>query len=175
MNNTALISRLLPLLLAACAATPPAQPPAPDALRPGPGEALALTVAAAGVQIYECRVGQNGGAPQWAFVAPDARLFDAKGAPIGSHGAGPHWTAADGSKLVGSVKARADAPRSDAIPWLLLGTTASGPQGRFSGVTSIQRVETTGGLAPAAGCDAAAIGKQARIPYTADYRLFRRS
>ena len=77
MNNTALISRLLPLLLAACAATPPAQPPAPDALRPGPGETHALTVAAAGVQIYECRVGQNGGAPQWAFVAPDARLFDA--------------------------------------------------------------------------------------------------
>jgi hypothetical protein len=175
--NTALISRLLPLLLAACASTPPAapQPELPTALQPGRDEAHTLTVAAAGVQIYECRAGQNGTAPQWAFVAPEARLFDAKGVPVGSHGAGPHWTAADGSRVVGSVKARADAPRGDTIPWLLLATTASGPQGRFSGVTSIQRVDTTGGQAPKAGCDAGAVGRQARIPYTADYRLFRRS
>lgn len=176
MNN-ALIARLLPLLLAACASTPPAtpQPELPAQLQPGRDEAYALTVAAAGVQIYECRAGQNGGTPQWAFVAPEARLFDAQGVPVGTHGGGPHWTAADGSKVVGSVKARAEAPRGDTIPWLLLSTTASGPQGRFGGVTSIQRVETTGGQAPKAGCDTHALGHRARVPYTADYRLFRRS
>lgn len=177
MNNTALLSRLLPLLLAACASTPPAAPAeTPSALQPGRDETYALTVSAAGVQIYECRNGANGAAPAWAFVAPEARLFDAKGVPVGTHGAGPHWTAADGSKVVAAVKARADAPRADTIPWLLLGTTsASGPQGAFSGVSAIQRVATTGGLAPKTGCDAGAIGQRARVPYTADYRLFRRS
>lgn len=168
MNHPALLVRLLPLLLAACAVAPVA---VPEALAPGRDEQFALTVAARGVQVYECRPGAAGGAPAWAFVAPDAELLDAQGRQVGTHGAGPHWLAADGSRLHGTVKARADAPRGDAIPWLLLATTASGPQGAFSGVTSIQRIHTTGGLAPAGACDV--LGKQARIPYTADYRLFR--
>lgn len=166
--NTPLVSRLLPLLLAACAATPLAA--VPDALAPGHDEQLALTVAARGVQVYECRPGPAGGVPKWTFVAPEAELFDAQGRTVGSHGAGPHWLADDGSRLQGAVKARADAPRADDIPWLLLGTTASGPQGRFSGVTSIQRINTVGGAAPAGGCEAEHV---ARVPYTADYRLFR--
>lgn len=169
--NKPLISRLLPLLLAACASTPAVQ--VPSALAPAPHERLALTVAASGVQVYECRAGSAGAAPQWAFVAPDAQLFDAHGAPVGSHGAGPHWLAADGSRVQGSVKARADAPVADAIPWLLLATTSNGPRGTFGGVTSIQRINTHGGVAPASGCHAGAIGTQARIPYSADYRLFR--
>jgi hypothetical protein len=165
--NMPLISRLTPLLLAACA-TPYAA--VPEALAPARGEQFALTVAARGVQVYECRTGNSGAAARWVFVAPEAELLDAQGRKVGSHGAGPHWLAEDGSRLQGSVKARSDAPRAGDIPWLLLATTSSGPQGAFTGVTSIQRVRTHGGVAPEGPCEAEGV---ARVPYTADYRLFR--
>jgi hypothetical protein len=132
-----------------------------------------MIVPAKGVQIYECRGAKAGAAAyEWAFVAPDAELFDARGNAIGRHGAGPYWAAADGSRIVGAVKARADAPAADAIPWLLLAARAEGPAGAFSKVTSIQRVNTVGGTAPATGCAAATVGAVARAPYTAEYYFF---
>ena len=153
-------------ILAALAATACATPvvDVPATLKPGAGETLAMVVPAKGVQVYECREGK------WAFVAPEADLFDTSGKPIGRHYAGPHWEAADGSKIVGAVKSRADAPDASAIPWLLLSAKSVGPQGAFSGVTSIQRVSTTGGTAPARGC---AAGEKAGVPYSADYYFFR--
>jgi len=136
----------------------------PDNLKPGADESLALVVPAKGVQIYECRDGK------WAFVAPEAELFDRAGKKIGTHYAGPHWEAADGSKVIGAVKQRADAPGAGNIPWLLLGTKSVGNEGSFSKVTSIQRVATTGGAAPAGAC--AQAGERVRVPYSADYYLF---
>ena len=126
-------------------------------------QSLAQVVPAKGVQIYECRDAK------WAFVAPDAELFDRAGKKIGTHYAGPAWEAADGSKVVGAVKARSDAPQAGAIPWLLLSTKSVGGEGSFSKVTSIQRVSTTGGVAPMGGCEA---GAKARVPYTANYYFF---
>ena len=125
------------------------------------------------MQIYECRAkaGSAAGA-EWAFVAPDAQLFDAAGRPSGKHYAGPHWEDGDGSKVVASVKARADAPTADAIPWLLLTARSVGGDGRLAKVTSIQRINTVGGVAPVGGCDASTLGRSARVPYSADYVLF---
>ena len=157
MRRTSLLAAIL---TAGCASTVPV----PDTLKPAANESLALIVPAKGVQIYECRDGK------WAFVAPDAELFDRSGKKIGRHYAGPHWEAADGSNIVGAVKQRADAPAAGNIPWLLLGAKSVGGEGAFSKVTSIQRVATVGGMAPAAGCNEA--GAQARVPYTADYYLF---
>jgi hypothetical protein len=147
------------LLAAGCASVQ-----VPESLKPASGESLAMIVPAKGVQIYECRSGK------WAFVAPQADLFDTAGKQIGTHYAGPHWEAADGSRIVGAVKARADAPGATDIPWLLLGTKSVGRDGAFSKVTSIQRVATAGGGAPAGNC--AEAGAQARVPYTADYHFF---
>ncbi|MBK8739993.1 MAG: DUF3455 domain-containing protein [Betaproteobacteria bacterium] len=107
-----------------------------------------------------------------AFIAPEAELLDAGGRSVGRHGAGPYCQASDGSKVVGKLKARVDAPSASAIPWLLLEATTAGPDGAFSKVTSIQQVNTAGGLAPAAGCTPVTAGAMARMPYTADYRLF---
>src|SRR6185436_1179387 len=138
----------------------------PDKLKPGANESLALIVPAKGVQIYECRVKQGqAGAYEWAFVAPEAELFDARGNKTGKHYAGPHWESSDGSKIVGSVKERSDAPTAGAIPWLLLTTKSVGPDGSYSKVTSIQRVNTVGGVAPTAGCSQAAVGTPARVNY----------
>ena len=160
---------VLSLAAAGCATTPSA--PIPAAIAPAAAEAHALTVGARGVQVYQCRAGKDG-VHQWAFVAPDATLLDERGRTIGHHGAGPYWEAADGSRIEGSLKARADAPSAGAIPWLLLATKSTGKRGAFAGVTSVQRVNTEGGLAPKNGCAAETAGREVRVHYTADYRLF---
>jgi hypothetical protein len=163
----------LPLLFAACAMQRPAPTVnVPDKLKPPANESLAMIVPAKGVQIYECRARKDqAGAYEWAFVAPEADLFDTNGSKIGRHYAGPHWESTDGSKIAGTVKANSDAPQADAIPWLLLVTKSVGPQGSFSKITSIQRVNTVGGVAPKTGCSQSTVGTNARIAYTADYYL----
>jgi hypothetical protein len=167
-----LIAAFLPILVAACASMQKPAPTVkvPDKLKPPATESLAMIIPAKGVQIYECRAKKDqAGAYEWAFVAPEADLFDTSGRKIGRHYAGPHWESADGSKIAGSVKERADAPQADAIPWLLLVTKSVGPQGSFSRITSIQRVNTVGGIEPKTGCSQSTVGTTARIPYTADY------
>lgn len=160
--------------LTACASAPMV-PTVPDNLRPGAQERAAFMRHARGVQIYRCDAAE-GGAFKWSFVAPEAQLFEnaASQAVLGTHGAGPFWQGNDGSRVVGKVKARADASNAAAdIPWLLLTTTAEGPGGQMTAVKSIQRIKTVGGVAPAAGCAAASdAGKLARVPYTADYVFF---
>jgi Protein of unknown function (DUF3455) len=168
----------LPLIaaatLTACASAPMA-PVVPDSLKPGAQERAAFVRHARGVQIYRCDAAE-GGAFKWTFVAPQAQLFDtaASQAVLGTHGAGPFWQGNDGSRVVGKVKSRAEASNAAAdIPWLLLTTTAEGASGQMTSVKSIQRIKTVGGVAPASGCAAAAdVGKQARVPYTADYVFF---
>src|SRR5256885_5255965 len=129
-----------------------------------------MIVPAKGVQIYECRAKKDqAGTYEWAFVAPEAALFDTSGKKIGRHYAGPYWESTDGSKIAGTVKERTDSPRADAIPWLLLVAKSVGPQGSFSKITAIQRVNTIGGAAAESGCSQSAVGRTVRIPYTADY------
>lgn len=154
--------------LAACASAPVANWPA--ALAPTASEAWLTTVNARGVQIYECR--GDATAAAWVFVAPQAELFDDARRPVGSHGAGPLWQAADGSRIAGTLKARADAPVADAVPWLLLDTVSTGPAGRFSAVTAVRRVHTVGGTAPRGGCGPHTLGAMARVPYAADYYFY---
>jgi hypothetical protein len=164
---------LLALLAGGCAGTQaPTSVAVPEKLRPAAQESLAMVVPAKGVQIYECRAKKGAAGYEWAFIGPEADLFDGNGKRIGKHYGGPHWEAADGSKIVGAVKERADAPSADAIPWLLLAAKSVGPDGSFSKVTSIQRVNTLGGVAPQGGCSQAAAGTPARVAYTADYYFF---
>lgn len=137
----------------------------PGNLRPAANESLKRVINAKGVQIYECRD------QKWVFVAPEAELFDSHGNLVGRHYAGPSWEATgDGSKVLGTVKSRADAPEAGAVPWLLLSTKSVGGRGYFSDVTSIQRVATHGGAAPGSVCPHD--GLVARVNYTADYYFF---
>lgn len=176
---------LLPLLLVlpvldlcliasdACSAEGLPTPLVPAALLPAPNEKVVAMAHARGVQIYECRARADQPASyDWTFVAPEATLLDPHGETIGQHYAGPTWEAsADGSRITGSVRARADAPKAGAIPWLLLTATASGtaPRGRLSTVSSVQRINTEGGAAPRVLCHQGNAGATARVPYTADY------
>ena len=161
----------LAIAISACAQVPNVTPavPVPDEIRGAANETLAMIVAAKGVQIYECRAGKDVGTADWAFVAPEASLFDASGKQIGRHYAGPRWESLDGSTIAGTAKERIDAPQAEAIPWLLLTAKSVGPEGAFSKVTSVQRVSTVGGAAPKTGCSPASVGQVARVPYAADY------
>jgi hypothetical protein len=164
-------------LLGACAtrnATPPVVA-IPPALAAPAGETLQRTLDASGVQIYECRAkAGSADAGEWVFIAPEAQLFDADGLPVGKHYAGPTWESNDGSKVVGQVRAQAGATEAGAIPWLLLATHSTGGPGAFADVTSVQRVATSGGAAPTAGCTASVVGQQVRVPYKAQYTQYAR-
>lgn len=73
------------------------------------------------------------------------------------------------SKVVGA-RVAGETVGATAIPWLLLRkVTAEGP-GVLGRTTYVQRVNTTGGLAPAA--PPTQVGEEARVPYTADYYFF---
>jgi uncharacterized protein DUF3455 len=170
-SKVTLVSLLF--VICGCASQQPKTVNVPDKLRPASNETLTMIVPAKGFQIYECRArkGQSG-AYEWAFVAPEADLFDHSGRRIGRHYAGPHWESTDGSKILGTPKERADAPAADAISWLLLAARSVGPAGSFSRVTSIQRVNTVGGVAPRTDCSQPVIGTQARSAYMADYYFF---
>jgi hypothetical protein len=165
------------LLLLCSLATPlwAASPPAgiTDALKASADEDVYLVVPASGVQIYECLAKKDASTQfEWTFKAPEALLYGEGRELLGKHYGGPTWEAGDGSKVKGSVKARQDAPAGN-IPWLLLAATSEGA-GRFAGVTSIQRVNTVGGVAPKDGCQADAAGKIARVAYSADYYFYRK-
>lgn len=107
------MKRLIPTAwlfgIAACSGAVHAAP-VPDNLKPAVGEVMLATLTARGVQIYECRAKKDDPqAAEWAFVAPEAQLFDVQSQRVGKHYAGPQWEHLDGSKIAGSVKARADA------------------------------------------------------------------
>ena len=167
------IGLMATLLMAACAAnTAIVAPDVPAALRPPAGQTLHLEALATGVQIYECsRKGDAGF--EWAFKAPEAALADRSGKSLGKHYAGPTWESNDGSTVVGGVAARDPGPLPSAIPWLLLSAKSNTGTGTFSATKSIQRVATTGGIAPASPCTAANLGEPARVPYTATYYFYR--
>ena len=97
--------------------------PVPAELQPEANQKLDRVVAASGVQIYRCDPKKDQpGQYEWVFQAPEAILRGTGGDFLGKHYAGPTWEASDGSKIVGTVQARSDAPDRQAIPWLRLGT-----------------------------------------------------
>jgi hypothetical protein len=144
-----------------------------DSIQVSTNEVVLFSAKATGVQIYDCRADPNDSTHyEWAFKAPEAELFDAKGKIIGRHYGGPTWAAGDGSKVVGEVKARELSPDTDAIPWLLLKAKTHEGNGILSQVTSIQRLETVGGKAPVKGCDQSSLGKEIRVRYSAVYYFY---
>ena len=142
----------------------------PENLRPPATEKLLLQVHAKGAQIYVCRA--DGAKFAWTLKAPDAQLFDKDGKLFGKHFAGPTWEANDGSRVTGKAIANAPSPDGHSVPWLLVKVVDRSGEGTLAHVTSIQRINTNGGLAPASGCDSKAVDLEVRAEYSADYRFF---
>lgn len=129
---------------------------------------------ASGFQIYVCQPDAES-KPAWTLKAPDAELFDEQGKSIGKHFGGPTWQLNDGSQITGKMAAKVDAPDPRAIPWLLVTVTGNSGNGALSGVTSIQRVNTVGGLAPGAAEFTQQSGEvEFKSSYSADYYFYAR-
>jgi Protein of unknown function (DUF3455) len=159
------------LLAAGMLFASPAEPQqVPQQLQPPAGERLLLQVSAKGDQVYTCK--NDAGKIAWVLKAPDAQLFDNDGKPFGKHFAGPSWEASDGSRITGKAVANVASPDSDSVPWLLVTVVGHEGSGVLSSVTSIQRLNTKGGKAPASGCDTEHVAQEVRVPYTANYLFF---
>jgi hypothetical protein len=164
MNWTSL--PLSTLVVLACAGAASTQEPAAVA---APGETVLATLHAEGAQVYECKAG-NDGKLAWGFREPIATLV-LDGKTVGRHYAGPSWEHADGSAVVGKAVGNAPGKSTSDIPWLKLEVTAHRGSGVLSGVTTVQRINTAGGV-HAGACDKA--GAFHSAPYAADYVFLRK-
>ena len=133
----------------------------------------------------------------WAFFGPQATLFDDNDEQIITHFLSPNlgpippeisgtaratW---QDSEDTSAAWAKAMASSSDptfvapgAIPWHLLQVVGSqsGPTNgdRLTASTFIQRLNTSGGVAPATGCALSTdAGSKALVHYTADYFFYK--
>ena len=163
------------LLAAAAAAGPTPQTSPPDPLDPrttAPESRLFLVTHAVGFQNYQCQ------GTAWVFSGPLADLYKTTGKPkvIGRHFRNPVtlrpvWQLQDGSSA--EAAAIVTVPKAGTIAWLLLevAVTTVGSDGeRLTQTTFIQRLNTTGGVAPTGTCTD---GATRAVPYTADYFFWR--
>jgi len=136
----------------------------------------------------------------WTFFGPQATLFDDGDGneQVITHFLSPNLSPTNPVEIVGTpratwqhsgdtstVWAMAIASSSDpafvasgAIPWLRLEVVGAqgGPNGgnELSATTFIQRLNTSGGVAPSTGCtESTHVGKKMLVPYTADYFFYR--
>jgi outer membrane lipoprotein-sorting protein len=151
-----------------------ASPPSTSALLTPPADQQAdFVLSEEGVQVYTCKQSsEDPGKFRWSFVAPDGTLKD-NGASVGHHSGGTWESTTDRSSVTGTVRSSQDGGSGN-IPWLLLSAKSNDATGMFSGVTSIQRVSTRGGVEPTYACDNSTLGKEERVAYTADYYFYKK-
>jgi hypothetical protein len=165
------------LFAAAASARPTPQTAPGDLLDPrtyAPDSRLFLVVHAIGVQKYTCQA--NG---TWLFTDPEATLYKTTGVPkpIGTHFLNfatgrPVWQLKDGSS-VEAARTQSVSVGTEDIPWLLLRavvTTAGSDGDRLTSTTWVQRLNTSGGVAPAGTCTP---GDHTAVDYSADYFFWR--
>lgn len=173
-------------------------PPLPAGLAPVPaGNKVFLVGHAVGTQDYVCR--PSGAGVAYVLFTPEATLFGQDGGQVITHYFSPNpFESNTDSKVVSDGMIRATWQHRDtstvwaklhqpngavtvdpnAIAWLLLDVAGAqnGPTGgdKLTGTTFIQRLNTTGGLAPSTGCSSLTdVGNQAFVPYTADYYFYK--
>jgi len=135
-----------------------------------PGQVPVATVHAEGAQVYECKADASGKLA-WQFREPIATLL-IDGKTVGRHYAGPNWEMDDGSAVVAKVAARAPGATAEDIPLLKLEVTSQRGSGQLSGVATVQRLNTRGGVTEGS-CSRA--GALLSVPYSADYVFLRKS
>ena len=168
-------------------------PPVPPGLEVDPGNKVFLLGHGVGTQNYVCR--PSGTGVKYVLFTPQATLFSEDGGQVITHFFSPNpfepntdpsvvapggtirvtWQHRDSSIVWAKVKNSAVV--TDAVALLLLEKVGvqAGPTGGdvLTKTTFIQRLNTTGGLAPSTGCASLTdVGKEAFIPYTADYFFY---
>lgn len=142
----------------------------PEAIA-APGETLVATIHAQGAQVYVCVADAASGRHAWQFREPIATLI-VDGKTVGRHYAGPNWEMADGSAIVAKVAGRASGASATDIPLLKLEVVSRRGSGQLSDVTTIQRLNTKGGVAVG---DCAQTGALLSVAYSADYAFYKKT
>jgi hypothetical protein len=176
-------------------------PSVPPELRVQPGNHPFMKGHAVGTQNYVCAPSATSTAGvAYVVVTPEATLLDDEGEQVISHFFSPNPDEGDPNTSPAVVAAGAiratwrhskDASavwaklhpkgsvvvNQDAIAWLLLDVVGV-KEGRTGGAiltktTQVQRLNTTGGVAPSAGCNSPSdVGHLAFVNYTADYFFY---
>jgi Protein of unknown function (DUF3455) len=177
-------------------------PPVPSDIQVPEGNKAFLEGHAVGTQNYICLPCPNATTPAamcpnasgfaWILFTPQATLFNDRAQQVTTHFFSPNpveagtvrptWQHSRDTSTVWGGRAVAssdpDFVALDAIPWLLIPVagTEEGPTGGdiLTATTFIQRLSTSGGLAPSTGCSLSTeVGARAFVPYTAVYFFFR--
>jgi len=177
-------------------------PTLPADMAPVPaGNKLFLGTHAVGTQNYVCK--PSGAGVAYVLFTPEATLSGEDGGQVITHDFSPNpfepntdpkvvadgtiratWQYRDTSRVWAKVHANDETGKgavtvdSTAIAWLLLDGVGSqkGPTGgdKLFQPTFVQRLNTTGGLAPKTGCSSLTdLGNTAFVPYTADYFFYK--
>ena len=165
-------------------------PPVPGAIQVQAGEKAFFEGHATGTQNYICLPSGSGFA--WVLFTPQATLFNDYDEQVITHFFSPNpdedgiiratWQHSRDTSTVWAMTIQSysepDFVAPDAIPWLLLDVryAENGPTGghKLTAATSIQRLNTSGGVAPLTGCASLTdVGNRAYVPYTADYFFYK--
>jgi hypothetical protein len=146
----------------------------PDAVKVPAGHAVILETVGVGTITYQCRAKATmAGQFEWVFVGPDAVLNSRSGKSLGKYYGPPAtWESADGSKITGTQLAIAPAPAGN-IPLQLVKANPAIGDGAMKGISFIQRVQTKGGVAPSAVCDATTLESKQIVNYQSDYIFYK--
>lgn len=156
------------------------------------GNKVFLVGHAVGTQNYVCL--PSGTGFNFVLFTPQATLFSDHDKQVVTHFFSPNpfeggtiratWQhSRDTSTVWGETIQSSSDPNfvaPGAIPWLLLQRVGAkdGPSGgdTLTATTFIQRLNTSGGVAPSTGCSSSTnVGNQAFVPYTADYFFYKRA
>ena len=140
-------------------------PPAIDV----PNVTIVAIYHAEGAQLYECHL-DAGRKLAWQFREPIASLIS-DGTTVGRHYAGPNWELKDGSTVRAEATGSTPGATPDDLPWLKLDVVSHLGNGALVGVTTVQRINTRGGVANGP-CDEA--GDYRSVTYSADYVFLRK-
>jgi Protein of unknown function (DUF3455) len=176
-------------------------PPVPDKLKVEAGNEVFLVGHGVGTQNYVCVPSGTGVA--YTLFTPQATLFSDDEKQLTTHFFSPNpfenntnpavsaagmiratWQhSRDTSTVWGQVKPGNSSSDPgfvvpNAIAWLLVTVVGAenGPTGRetLAETTFIQRLNTSGGVAPSTGCSSPTdVGRLAFVPYTADYFFYK--
>jgi len=165
-------------------------PPMPANIQVPDGNKAFLEGHAIGTQDYICLPSSSGFV--WTFFGPQATLFNGHDKQVITHFLSPNpfesgmpratWQHSRDTSTVWAMKIDESSDPAfvvpGAIPWFLLKVVGAqdGPTGgdKLSETTFIQRLNTSGGVAPSTGCTQSTdVGQMALVPYTADYFFYK--
>ncbi len=164
-------------------------PRVPDKLKVPRGHKVFLAGHAIGTQDYICVRSDSDDSLSWTFFGPQATLFNDYERQIITHFLSPNpdenddppratWQDSGDTSSVWAVPEASVPVEPEDIPWLLLKVVGAepGPTGgrRLTRTKYIQRLNTSGGIAPA-NDKCTEVSKKALVPYEADYFFYKSS